>query len=100
MSGAAKKPSGRFLRRAVFNNAGIAPGHKPLHDISAAEWHRVVDVDLTGAFLCMKHEIAAMLQSGGAGVRPFSPSFAQATATSNLLIRERAHSGGCTPLNT
>jgi hypothetical protein len=48
----------------------------------------------------MKHEIAAMLQSGGAGVRPFSPSFAQATATSNLLIREPAHSGGCTPLNT
>ncbi|WP_116122561.1 SDR family NAD(P)-dependent oxidoreductase [Paraburkholderia sp. BL6669N2] len=46
----------------AFNNAGIAPSHKPLHDIGVAEWQRVVDVDLTGAFLCMKHEIAAMLE--------------------------------------
>lgn len=52
----------------AFNNAGIAPGHKPFHDISAAEWQCVVDVDLTGAFLCMKHEIASMLQTGGGSI--------------------------------
>ena len=52
----------------AFNNAGIAPSHKPFHDISAAEWQRVIDVDLTGAFLCMKHEIAAMLQTGGGSI--------------------------------
>jgi NAD(P)-dependent dehydrogenase (short-subunit alcohol dehydrogenase family) len=52
----------------AFNNAGIAPSHKAFHDIGAAEWRRVVDVDLTGAFLCMKHEITAMLQTGGGSI--------------------------------
>jgi NAD(P)-dependent dehydrogenase (short-subunit alcohol dehydrogenase family) len=52
----------------AFNNAGIAPSHKSFHEISATEWQRVVDVDLSGAFLCMKHEIAAMLETGGGSI--------------------------------
>jgi len=52
----------------AFNNAGIAPSHKSFHDISRTEWQRVIDVDLTGAFLCMKHEIAAMLKTGGGSI--------------------------------
>jgi NAD(P)-dependent dehydrogenase (short-subunit alcohol dehydrogenase family) len=52
----------------AFNNAGIAPSHKSFHDISGSEWQRVIDVDLTGAFLCMKHEIAAMLKTGGGAI--------------------------------
>lgn len=52
----------------AFNNAGIAPSHKRFHDIGQAEWQRVIDVDLTGAFLCMKYEIAAMLETGGGSI--------------------------------
>jgi NAD(P)-dependent dehydrogenase (short-subunit alcohol dehydrogenase family) len=48
----------------AFNNAGIAQSHKPLHEISGAEWQRVIDVDLTGVFWCMKYEITAMLETG------------------------------------
>ena len=52
----------------AFNNAGIAQSHKMLHEISLEEWQRVIDVDLTGVFLCMKYEIEAMLKHGGGAI--------------------------------
>jgi NAD(P)-dependent dehydrogenase (short-subunit alcohol dehydrogenase family) len=52
----------------AFNNAGIAQSHKVLHEISLEEWQRVIDVDLTGVFLCMKYEIEAMLKHGGGAI--------------------------------
>lgn len=52
----------------AFNNAGIAQSHKVLHEISGAEWQRVIDVDLTGVFWCLKYEITAMLKSGGGSI--------------------------------
>ncbi|MGW0395164.1 SDR family oxidoreductase [Streptomyces sp. NPDC003042] len=37
----------------LFNNAGtFGPGGVPLEDISYEDWRAVVDVNLTGAFLC------------------------------------------------
>ncbi len=49
----------------AFNNAGVAPAEaQPLAEIPAQEWARVLDVNLTGVFLCMKHEIAAMTGGG------------------------------------
>jgi NAD(P)-dependent dehydrogenase (short-subunit alcohol dehydrogenase family) len=36
----------------VFNNAGTGAPPKHLEDLTLAEWQRVVDVNLTGAFLC------------------------------------------------
>ncbi|MEI6160232.1 MAG: SDR family NAD(P)-dependent oxidoreductase, partial [Roseococcus sp.] len=39
----------------AFNNAGVAPSEaQPLAEISAEEWARVINVNLTGVFLCMK----------------------------------------------
>src|SRR4051812_39636055 len=38
---------------SAFNNAGISPDAKPFTDHTLAEWQRVVDVNLTGVFLCM-----------------------------------------------
>ncbi|WP_431301606.1 SDR family NAD(P)-dependent oxidoreductase [Sediminicoccus sp. BL-A-41-H5] len=56
----------------AFNNAGVAPAEpQPLAGISAGEWARVINVNLTGVFLCMRHEIAAMT-SGGAIVNTAS----------------------------
>jgi NAD(P)-dependent dehydrogenase (short-subunit alcohol dehydrogenase family) len=49
----------------AFNNAGVEQASAPLHLLPLEEWRRVNEVDLTGVFLCMKHEIAAMLNSGG-----------------------------------
>jgi len=56
----------------AFNNAGVEQSHTPLADLSAEEWHRIVDVDLTGVFLCMKHEIPLMQADGGAIVNTSS----------------------------
>jgi NAD(P)-dependent dehydrogenase (short-subunit alcohol dehydrogenase family) len=36
----------------LFNNAGTGTPPIPLEDLSVEQWRRVVDVNLTGAFLC------------------------------------------------
>ncbi|TXH46892.1 MAG: SDR family oxidoreductase, partial [Burkholderiaceae bacterium] len=44
----------------LFNNAGInAPGI-PLEDLTYEQWKNVVDVNLTGAFLCTQHAFRIM----------------------------------------
>ncbi|MBU8827131.1 SDR family NAD(P)-dependent oxidoreductase [Mycolicibacterium goodii] len=52
----------------AFNNAGVSMNNKLTADLEAAEWHAVMDVNLTGVFHCMKHEIKAMQQSGGGAI--------------------------------
>ena len=49
------------------NVAGISVEPKPFVDHTRAEWQRVIDVDLTGVFLCMQHEIRQMLAQGDGG---------------------------------
>ena len=36
----------------LFNNAGTGAPAVPLEDLTIEQWRRVVDVNLTGAFLC------------------------------------------------
>src|SRR5262245_58488830 len=36
----------------LFNNAGCGAPAVPLEDLSFEQWRRVVDANLTGAFLC------------------------------------------------
>lgn len=56
----------RFGRLDIaFNNAGITGRVAPFHEQSLEDWGEVLSTNLTSVFLCMKHEIAAMLQSGG-----------------------------------
>ena len=52
----------------AHNNAGIEMVNKPIHELTAAEWQRCLDVDLTGVFYCMKHEFLAMKDSGGGSI--------------------------------
>jgi NAD(P)-dependent dehydrogenase (short-subunit alcohol dehydrogenase family) len=47
------------------NNAGIEQPPTPLAETSDADWDRIMDVDLRGVFLSMKHEILAMADRGG-----------------------------------
>src|SRR5689334_7329964 len=49
----------------AFNNAGVEQPVKPILDVTDEEWDRVLDVNLRGVFLCMKHELAQMLAQGG-----------------------------------
>src|SRR3954470_5999564 len=54
---------------AAFNNAGIEPRKPaPTADYDEEEWNRIIDIDLRGVFLCMKHEIPLMLAHGGRAI--------------------------------
>ncbi len=52
----------------AFNNAGIEQPFTPLAELGTEEWRRIVDVDLTGVFLCMKHEIPLLRAAGGGAI--------------------------------
>jgi NAD(P)-dependent dehydrogenase (short-subunit alcohol dehydrogenase family) len=59
----------RFGRLDVaFNNAGINIAAAPIAEIDESAWARIVGVNLTGVFLCMKYEIAAMKRTGGGAI--------------------------------
>lgn len=51
----------------LFNNAGIsrAPARR-VHEYEAAEWDRVLAVNLRGAFLVLRAALPLMLAGGGA----------------------------------
>ncbi|MDP1027055.1 glucose 1-dehydrogenase [Sphingomonas sp. KR1UV-12] len=49
----------------AFNNAGVENKAAPVHSIELAEWDRILDINLRGTFLCMKHELAQMVRQGG-----------------------------------
>ena len=56
---------GRFGRLDILvNNAGV--GHRgSVLELERADWQRVLDVNLTGAFLCTKHAARRMRENGG-----------------------------------
>ena len=59
----------RFGRLDVaFNNAGINIRAAPIAEIDETEWLRILGINLTGVFLCMKYEIAAMKRTGGGAI--------------------------------
>lgn len=69
-SRACKNLVGRTLERFgrldfAFNNAGVSGRSIPAADFSEAVWDRTLAVNLSGVFLSMKHQIPAMLESGG-----------------------------------
>jgi NAD(P)-dependent dehydrogenase (short-subunit alcohol dehydrogenase family) len=78
----------------AFNNAGIEQPPTPLADITEDQWQRVLDIDLRGVFLCMKHEIPLILAAGGgaivntssgAGVKGFSGGGAYGAAKHGVI---------------
>jgi len=51
----------------AFNNAGISPAPTSVSRCTQESWEKVIAVNLTGVFLCMKYEVPKMLKSGGGG---------------------------------
>lgn len=52
----------------LVNNAGISGVNKPTHEITEAEWNALMAVNVNGVFLCTKHAIASMLETGGGSI--------------------------------
>lgn len=51
----------------AYNNAGINIA-KPLVELTEADWDNTLATNLKGMFLCMKHQILAMLANGGGSI--------------------------------
>jgi NAD(P)-dependent dehydrogenase (short-subunit alcohol dehydrogenase family) len=60
---------GRFGRLdCAHNNAGITVPSSPLHEVTPETWNRMVLVDLTSVFYCLRHEVKQMLVQGGGAI--------------------------------
>ncbi|KPQ22278.1 MAG: 3-oxoacyl-[acyl-carrier protein] reductase [Porphyrobacter sp. HL-46] len=51
----------------AVNNAGIGETVVPIVDMADADWDAVIDTNLRGNFLCLKHQARAMLAAGNGG---------------------------------
>lgn len=48
----------------LVNNAGVSGPHAQAWDLSLSDWQRVIDVNMTGVFLCCRAITPTMLASG------------------------------------
>ena len=79
----------------LFNNAGIGAPPKPLEDLSYEEWRTVVDVNLTGVFLCTQQAFTLMksqtprggriINNGSVSAHTPRPNSAPYTATKHAI---------------
>ncbi|EON22018.1 short-chain dehydrogenase/reductase SDR [Nocardioides sp. CF8] len=53
---------------ALVNNAGIEGANKPTDELELVEWERVMAVNCTAVFLCTKHAIPHLRNSGGGSI--------------------------------
>jgi NAD(P)-dependent dehydrogenase (short-subunit alcohol dehydrogenase family) len=86
----------RFGRLDVlFNNAGTGAPPVPMEDLTPAQWQRVVDVNLTGPFLCTQQAIRLMkaqsprggriINNGSISAHAPRPNSAPYTATKHAI---------------
>jgi NAD(P)-dependent dehydrogenase (short-subunit alcohol dehydrogenase family) len=52
----------------AFNNAGIEGDNAYAAEATEANWDRVIDINLKGAWLCMKYQIPHMVRQGGGSI--------------------------------
>jgi NAD(P)-dependent dehydrogenase (short-subunit alcohol dehydrogenase family) len=78
----------------AFNNAGISPpDDASVLDTSPEAWQRVQDVNLKSVFLCCKHGIPHLLESGGGSVIN-TASFVAVMGAATSQISYTASKGG------
>lgn len=94
----------------LFNNAGVGGPQGTVSEISEADWDRTLAINLTGAFLCCRAVVPAMIAGGGGNIvnvssgagfrqpRPFVRSLAYQVSkfgleglTHGLAIQLRQH---------
>jgi len=64
--GSLRDPPNFYLVRSIgCNQEKVSDKATQLHEIELQEWDRVLNINLRGTFVCMKHEIAQMVRQGG-----------------------------------
>lgn len=61
----------------AVDNAGIPGVMAPIADYPPEAWDRVIAVNLTSVFTCMRHEIAVMRAAGGGSIVNIASSMSQ-----------------------
>ena len=97
----------------AFNCAGIGPDgvripYCPLTETNADDWQKIIDVNLTGVFFCLKHELIQMQKQGSGaivnvsstaghrfppGFHAYCPSKSGVVALTELAANENARKG-------
>jgi NAD(P)-dependent dehydrogenase (short-subunit alcohol dehydrogenase family) len=80
----------------LFNNAGVSAPAVPLEDLTPQQWQRVVDTNLTGAFLCTQAAFRLMkaqkprggriINNGSLAAHSPRPDSAPYTATKHAIL--------------
>lgn len=61
----------------AFNNAGVEQSGTPLHELTLERWEHAIRIDLSSVFLCLKHQVIAMLATGGGSIVNTASSLGQ-----------------------
>ena len=79
----------------LFNNAGVSAPGVPLEDVTVEQWRSIVDVNLTGAFLCTQQAFRLMkaqqprggriINNGSISAHVPRPNSAPYTATKHAI---------------
>ena len=70
----------------AFNNAGTGGEANPTADYSIENWQKVIGVNLSSVFYCMKYEIPAMLKAGGGAIVNMASMLEENTTVRDHLI--------------
>ncbi|QGG79523.1 SDR family NAD(P)-dependent oxidoreductase [Litorivicinus lipolyticus] len=54
---------------ALFNNAGVTVKGKPINEVSVADWRSLIDINVTGAFICARAAFGLMREQTPQGGR-------------------------------
>ena len=83
------------------NSAAVSRGSGPIHEFERSVFDQTLEMCLTNTWLCMKYEVAAMLQSGGGAIvnissnsslkgHAFNTAYAAAKGGVNILTKSSA----------
>ena len=76
----------------AVNSAGTATFVRTAtHEFTEVEWRRVIDVNLTGVWLCMRQEIPRMLERGGGSIVNLSSIYGLVAAAGTAAYTASKH---------
>ena len=91
--------------QVACNSAAVSRGSGPIHGFTREVFDQTLALCLTNTFLCMKYEIAHMLEHGGGSIvnissnaslrgQPYNTAYAAAKSGVNLLTKSSASEYG------